>query len=753
MKALVLTPTSLFRLSQFSISTEWFGEFGLPAHATGLRRVKVGDLVYLIESDLETDDTPLVVINLEGKDAIFGHDAPKVNTLERVITTTRSIYTKSVLIPTGWRPYHEGSLFSIQAPARDNNWRARLHFDMRPRGARDLFVFSRTNEIVDFDKLDRYPAIYDTARSSLADAILTTSDEVHDDSRAGIILSQRLPQGFVQGASLDEWYKSKLTADQRSFVDKPYDGPVRLRGSAGTGKTLSLVIKFLRDGLGAEERGERIKLGFLTHSSASVDLVNAIGESLDTKGLLFDLGEYCRLEIRTLYDLAQEHLHFDLDNLRPLSLDGREGRRLQFELIEAVLRDMAKSPILVLQFADLTPPLKERWEATVEGTDKSLVVEIMNEFASVLDAESIRAGEEKGERYAKSLGQRSPWLMSLPSEDDRRFILEVHRQYRRHLSDMNTLSVDQMISDFNSFLDSNRWDRIRTRSGFDALFVDELHLFTSIERQTLHKLIRRNVEDDGRPKRPPIFMAYDLKQSPRDTFAAFGDMHPNLFGGATGLQNSELVKLDRVFRYTPQIAEFLSDLDATFPAMDVPGEWDAYAGKAELVNGGVPELVVFKDDLSLFKAVFAEAAKTARLIDGGGRRVAILCASEDKFDVYVKAASGQYAGQHIPITSREPSSGLRHAGKRFILSMPEYVAGLQFDTVFLIHVDVAEAPTDASDGMRRRFISNIYLGSSRAEKTLKLSSSLARGGMSDVLQMALDRRSLSRVASPDLPRK
>ena len=112
--------------------------------------------------------------------------------------------------------------------------------------------------------------------------------------------------------------------------------------------------------------------------------------------------------------------------------------------------------------------------------------------------------------------------------------------------------------------------------------MDELHLFTSIERQTLHKLIRRNMADDGRPIRPPIFMAYRLKQSPRDTFAQYGEGDQSLFTVATGLQGSELVKLDRVFRYTPQIAEFLSDLDATFPAIDIPGEWDAYAGKAQL---------------------------------------------------------------------------------------------------------------------------------------------------------------------------
>ena len=39
---------------------------------------------------------------------------------------------------------------------------------------------------------------------------------------------------------------------------------------------------------------------------------------------------------------------------------------------------------------------------------------------------------------------------------------------------MGTISVDQMVTDFNSYLDSNMWDQIRERSGYDALFIDEL---------------------------------------------------------------------------------------------------------------------------------------------------------------------------------------------------------------------------------------------------------------------------------------
>lgn len=743
MKALVITPAVMFRLSQFSLSEEWFDKFGIPENEKNIKRIVINDIVYLIDANIDTYDNPVVVINL-GVEGIFSDKSTCVAIMERIITTTRSIYTDSVSIPTGWKKHSEGTVFSIQATRRSLGWKTRLHFEARPSGSKDLFVFSRTDDTVDFFKLDRHLDIYNAAKESFLEAIFAPFKSISNETRAGIILSERLPQGFVQGATLEQWYDTKLTNEQRSFVDKPHDGPVRLRGAAGTGKTLSLVIKFLRDAQKAQNGESSIKFGFLTHSTASVDLINSIGESLDSAGLLYGSDKNVTLEVRTLYDLAHKNLNFELDHLEPLSLDGREGRRLQAELIELALKEIAASDIDRARFQGISSDIQVRWKDVLTSENTKLVSDIMNEFASVLDAEGIRAGEEKGERYVRG-GARPSWLMLLPTELDRRFILEIHRRYRRLLGEMNTLSVDQMIGDFNSFLESNRWDRIRGREGYDVLFVDELHLFTSVERQTLHKLIKHNVEEDGRPRRPPIFMAYDLKQSPRDTFATYGEGDRNLFTAATGLQGADLVKLERVFRYTPQIAEFLTDLDATFPAIDIPGEWDAYSGQADIKSGDVPQLTVFATDVDLFKNVFTEAHKIARVMKGGGRRVAVLCASEELFDKYVVAAGGQFEGKIFPITSREPSSELRHAGKRFIFSMPEYVAGLQFDTVFLIHVDASEAPIGSGDGIRRRFISNIYLGASRTEKTLRISATLSRGGKSDVLDMALARGSLREV--------
>jgi hypothetical protein len=305
---------------------------------------------------------------------------------------------------------------------------------------------------------------------------------------------------------------------------------------------------------------------------------------------------------------------------------------------------------------------------------------------------------------------------------------------------MNTLSVDQMVSDLNSFLDRNTWDMLRKTKGFDAVFVDELHLFTSIERQVLHKLIRTMSAPGVPTARPAIFMAYDVKQSPRDTFTQVGDT--SLFTAATQLQNSDLVKLSKIFRYTPQIADFLYDLDATFPAIDLAGEWEPFAAKAEVAEGDRPDLVVYEDEADLIKRVFEAAINEAKKL--GARKVAILCLNEDLFDQYDKIARIRFRGNLIHISSREPSTDLKHAGKKVVFSMPEFVAGLQFEVVYLVHADAQDAPMELTVGERRRLISSVYLGASRAERVLHLSCCETRGGPASYLDLAIDRKTVVR---------
>jgi hypothetical protein len=481
-----------------------------------------------------------------------------------------------------------------------------------------------------------------------------------------------------------------------------------------------------------------MKLGFITHSKASADMVTSLAKSLDSLGLVSGQGLYCKIEINTLYELAYKYLETGLRDLEPLSIDGLEGRQLQEMMIKDVLKEMsADSRCLKNYSSKIDSALESQWFSSDPTMESQFTSDLMNEFASVLDSEGIREGEREGEKYAKKT-RRARALMSLPSEIDRRFILEIHRRYCDALDHQKMISVDQIVIDFDTFLDSNTWNRIRDRDGYDALFVDEMHLFTVLEYELLRKLVVKANDEDGRPRRPTIFMAYDNKQSTR-SFRRSADSAP-----------SQPVRLNQVFRYTPQISNFLRDLDGVSSALDgVNDTRELYDGESGVESGELPRLIEYIDEASLFRGVMGAARRIAKRLDGDGRRIAVLCVSQEMFSRHLETAyeHREFKNAFFLIDSREVSSKLQYARTRFVFSMPEYVAGLQFDTVLLMHIDAVEAPSDPSARRQRNELTtNIYLGASRAEKVLILSSCQNRGGTANVLHQAITRNTIEIVS-------
>jgi hypothetical protein len=146
----------------------------------------------------------------------------------------------------------------------------------------------------------------------------------------------------------------------------------------------------------------------------------------------------------------------------------------------------------------------------------------------------------------------------------------------------------------------------------------------------------------------------------------------------------------------------------------------------------------------MYDTVFQRAQNKARQLKQG-KKVAVLCMSAEQFAVYEKA--GKYKDTMLVIASRSLIESVEHAGKRFIFSMPEYVAGLQFEAVYLIEANENDvATTGTGVAARRRFVSNIYLGASRAQRLLEIYTNSSRGGMVVELAKAIQSGSVDRIA-------
>lgn len=733
-RAVAIDEYALDALDAALIDNDWFRDFALPADAKKLKRIVVDDIIYLL-SEKADENCGLLIINLNEMQILRPDRRPRYP-FERIVRVGLHHFRPEVAIPIHWQTFHSGSLLSIYAENITKKSEERIFFEQEPNGGagqENIYAFASATGVFEFSKISADYKLYNRAVSKYIDALLSEPAHVPDGGNYGIVLSEPLGAQIGGAISLKEWVDKKITPQQRDFIGRPLDAPVRLKGAAGTGKTQSIAIKVLADLERLEKERVNSRIAVITHSSGLAhDVIRGMMFAMDQRES-WSSYKHASLWIGTLYELAQEILQYEKKGLRPLSLDGREGRELQRLMVEDAIASVVKTPEFRLVGAkDLSATLSEM----VKSQNKTGLYDvILNEFSAVIDAENIRKGTDEAKRYCS--GTRELWQISL-TDADREFILDVHEQYTKLLHAQKILSMDQMIADFNRYCLTHEWRQLKESKGFDAVFVDEYHYFNRAESMALHNIFKESAPKDGKL---PLFMAYDLKQGPDDIALSAGGRNGSLNFLASKAGRSELVELTEVFRSTPQIAEFLMHLDGAFPAMDLEGQWMPYGAKSNQDNGAKPQLLRYAGDTQLVDDIFSRAERRAAELKEGGRQVAVLCMNEKKFDLYRDA--GRIKNKFISVTSRDEMNELKYAKKKCVFSMPEFVAGLQFDTVYLIHVDESDFDlVGDSVGHHRRYISRCYLGASRASKNLLIAVSNERGGESRILAGAISEGSL-----------
>lgn len=751
--ALILDSRAINKLLQHGgHSSEWLDSIQLPPGELEIECRVIGKVGLIFAPNLANAPRMLVIRLDEGRLFPSLRDEDRPEAFFRLLKGALSFFDSAVAIPGSWGVFKSGSRVSyFMVPKKRSSSNLRLVFDTRPNGLPHVYMFDYGSGIGELKSLEPDYAIFNSAiavvasaKSSsattkelvlfkrvvldLAKVDLATDASLNEDTPTSVDLTEGFQSELSQGIRYQQWYESKLTTAQRTFVDAPLTQSMRLRGPAGTGKSLALVMKCLRSMYDAYDKSEALRIAFLTHNASSVEYIRRTIIELDDRGIFFDHPANIQIELRTLQELANESLRLDFFGVDPISNDGHEGRKFQLEVIAYILEEFKKKN-WDFYIDDCSDPFRRYMEAdSVSAAGKYFAYELMNEFGCVLDADGVRDSVERQRKYLSE--ERRKWMMPLTTEAERRVVLEMYKGFRKELRDMKTISQDQVVADFLAFLDSNRWDVMRETRGYDLCLVDELHLFNRQERMVFHHLMR-----DG-SMTPVVLMAYDAKQSPRDTFVGLTEKDRSQFDFWRDAKLGDVRKfeLKEAFRYTPEICRVIRLIDQSFPGIDLEEEWSPFDGQSAQESGGLPSVSELPDIKSEYAFVFSRARAEARRL-GRGRKVAVLTCSQEAFESYLIA--GEFKDNFVSVTSREEVENLNTAGKRFILSMPEFVAGLQFDVVYLIDVNNGEVPEGPhATGAMRRFVSQVYLGASRASKVLEFYGTADGGGVSKVLDLA-----------------
>jgi hypothetical protein len=638
---------------------------------------------------------------------------------------------RSMGLPPAWSSYHYDNLVAFFATTRElGAWR--WVAEIRPNDSDDVVFWRLTDPSQPVQLQGFRPPVnaYESAVRSWGEAC-TRARALFSQRRRDVIEEvtdtvdlEAVTYGAVTGHRTYSMWLEYLTSDQRRFLEVPSGGATKLQGPAGSGKTLLLELKLLRELYAAVDAGRGLRVLFATHSWAVADQVDAALRALDDRAVLKDVDVYPLVSIAE-YMLPSERR----GGVELLGDDNLSGKREELRLLNAVVDDAMRGDWLVYK-GTCSPALAERIEAGEGSPDRNaLVWDLLLEFSCVLSAHGILPGVNARKQYLNLY--RMPWMMPLTTEGDKLLVLRLYSEFVRKVQDLGLLTSDQLINDFLNYLVTFTWNLRRATEGYDLICVDELHLFNEQERLAVHYLTRDPSEY------PFMLMALDPRQAPSEVYVPGGV--GKVYARESGLADDDLgdvksIQLDTVYRYSRAILELVKHINSSFPALELGEEWSMplMLRSAHVEEGALPTLTVHDSREDEYAAVRKEALVSREGLAAG--RVAVIVLDADMLDAILTSFGD--AGGIIAIRGRDDVDALQYSKRSVVVGPAEYLAGMQFGRVIVCGFPPF-ADRIAHQGYQiRRQLSLLYLAVTRAEHIVSMHTNVADGGVSEVLESA-----------------
>jgi hypothetical protein len=647
--------------------------------------------------------------------------------LSRMASFADRAKTLPLSLPRGWNQYKHDNLVTFFAVPNGDANSTRWIAELLPGDQADIVFWRTTTRGQNYD-LEEFvagaPRALPRFDSGWVEAIAAAREHLERNKGSKADVDMFLPpleHSPARGRSYDEWM-TLISSDQEAFISAPTDRSIRLRGPAGSGKTLALTLKAAREVLMAEKARERIRVLITTHSWA---LATQIQDGLDSMGL----GYLDNVEVFPLLEVAEAILPQKYQGPAQSTLLGEDsysGKRAQLDEIVDLLTEFVEDDWVTYR-SGVTSEFSERVESEDSDVRLALAWDLLIEFGSVLGPAAIFPGAGSELRYLNLA--RAPWMLPLSSRGDLHVVYALYCRYMTSLERRSLVTPDQVLADFLNYLETHAWNRSRKSEGYDLVFVDEFHLFNPLERQVIHYLTRDVTTY------PRVFMAVDPRQSPSEAFigiAADSTQSLSQVGTEDSLGDVANFELTTVHRFTPQILNLVKHVHLEFPTLDFGKEWqvDLAAASSSREPGPVPQLIVGAsrrdEDTDIYSAV-------RELYPRG--RIAVAVVDLRQWARFSELAGALATARHFhvaTISSRGDIEGLGYRRRGLVVGPAEYLAGLQFETVLVAGIpDMSQAAMPVNT--RTRILSLLYLAMSRAEREVRIFTNEDDGGAPEVL--------------------
>lgn len=550
------------------------------------------------------------------------------------------------------------------------------------------------------------------------------------------IVSTNLDQSISATHSVhnpfEDWIP-RLTAQQKKFVFAETQTPHRLAGPAGTGKTLSLLLRTVFALRSAVQNKKTCNALLVTHSEATRQSIKDALSVIDPNAFQDKESgvEAISLSVETLASLCASVLKQSISDSEFVDRDAQDSKLLQQMYVEQAVKRVRAEDL-----QSFKPHLSSDMKTALEAkSDDDLAVLFQHEISVLIKG---RAGDSFDVyRNCPSLKYGLPIF----NDADKGLSFQVFKRYQEQLEASSQFDTDDVVISATGQLDTPIWRRRRVREGYDFIAIDETHLFNINELHVFHHFTRS-------ADQLPISFTVDHAQAVGDRGWNDIGSFAELFGGASDV-DEEKTSVSAVFRSSPQIRDFCQSVLASgatlFTNFDDTLTASSSAFTSEEERRSQPVCFIdYPDDASLVKGAFQRAEELQTKTSSS--RSQILITTLD--DELLKMLHDYSLENNKPVTylkRRGDFTTVKHAEKsgHMVLGHADFVGGLEFDVVVVVGVDKGRVPQDGESEVSnsRSFASyaahnRLYVAASRARYALNLLGVQSRGP-SDLLAVAV----------------
>jgi superfamily I DNA/RNA helicase len=521
----------------------------------------------------------------------------------------------------------------------------------------------------------------------------------------------------------DGWLQ-QLTDPQRKFVLSELNAPHRIEGPAGTGKTLSLVLKAIHDINDARDKGREFRALFMTHSEATRRTIEQLFEVSASAETISDdrKSRSQSLKLTTLQALCAELLQQEIAEDEFIDKDAFESKQYQMVLVADAFQKAWEE-----DYPTYKNLLSPRFDAFLNSTERWALAEMLQHEIGVL----IKGrADDQLDNYRKL----PPLRYGLPAESvsDRGFVWLTFKYYQAQLQRTGQFDTDDIVITTMKQLDTPIWRRRRSREGYDAIYIDETHLFNMNELSVFHHLTK-STEDY------PIAYSVDRSQAIGDRGWSDSEILEQTLASRSSDRSSQ-TSIKEIFRSSPEIVNLAFSVTASgatlFTNFDNPLAFaSSMLTHVEERKCSPPKYLSCGDDEEMVGFAFTRAEEMVRQMGGLRASVALVAFSDDLF---LKAQEfSKQRNKPVEVLKERGDIEVVHRAEksgRFVLSAPEYIGGLEFDGVVLLGVDEGRVPpssqqnsVDSANFLSYASHNRLYVTLTRARYRVEIIGAKERG--------------------------